>query len=975
MDSSHIDLSAEADLTHLLPGLDADAATLELLAGLWRSLPALHLQSPTPPAVARALLDRMGDETAAWESPRLKAAREALELFAAEPAQRRTVPGLVARAAENELSFALNFGGQGLPYLGELTSLATRSPAARSLVKTVNNRLSKHVSSLPTHLETLLEGAIDLERWLAEPTSRPTDATLARAPLSMPLIFATQAARFVALLESGYDGVAFSNHVTLSTGHSQGFVGAVFAAEVLGQPLSDAILRAADYAALMLYMGLRAQEASPMAALSPTILAEARKANVGTPSPMLAITGLLADELDALIAKHNLPVVRGLTNGVFRHVACGDASALEHLRRIGTAASEHLRKQKSAGKHGGRAPEVSFDYLTVSVPFHSPQLQSAVARFEVDARSLGFEVGTLRCPVIDASTGQPLSRVDASMLGKRVLVNRVDWPRVSAAFVARDRESVALDFGPGDACAKLLASNLRGRGVRVLALSTAEAEASALGAIAPTQPALRYSDFAPTLALHPNGRTFADNRFTRHTGTPPIFLPGMTPTTVEAPIVVAASNAGYTAELAGGGQVTELMIRKRFGELLRTLAPGRGFVFNALYLDPYLWKLHFGSTGSAADSLIVRLKKEGYPIVGVTVSAGIPPVDEAVALLRALAKAGIWQNALKPGNDKQLDQSLRIANACSELTIIIQIEGGKAGGHHSWEDLDDLLVRHYGAIRAHKNVVLAVGGGIGDEERATAYLTGAWSEARGLVRMPVDAIFLGTALMAAKEACTSLAVKDALAQATGTTAWVLDGQSKGGVTSGRSQLDATIYYLDNAAARTGKLLDSVAGNADVIAARRDEIIEALAKTAKPYFGDVERMTYAAMLDRLVALTAIGRNSEYEDGVWPDVSYRRRVVAMIRASEARLSNSVVPFASIIQNDSALDEPRQVLRRFEARYPSALETLVHPEDARFFVQVCRSAGKPVCFVPVIDVDVRRWYKSDSLWQAHHDSYTAD
>ena len=43
--------------------------------------------------------------------------------------------------------------------------------------------------------------------------------------------------------------------------------------------------------------------------------------------------------------------------------------------------------------------------------------------------------------------------------------------------------------------------------------------------------------------------------------------------------------------------------------------------------------------------------------------------------------------------------------------------------------------------------------------------------------------------------------------------------------------------------------------------------------------------------------------------------------------------------------------------------------------FFVEVCRRPGKPVNFVPVIDADVRRWWRSDSLWQAHDESYGAD
>ena len=44
-------------------------------------------------------------------------------------------------------------------------------------------------------------------------------------------------------------------------------------------------------------------------------------------------------------------------------------------------------------------------------------------------------------------------------------------------------------------------------------------------------------------------------------------------------------------------------------------------------------------------------------------------------------------------------------------------------------------------------------------------------------------------------------------------------------------------------------------------------------------------------------------------------------------------------------------------------------------QFFLEICRRPGKPVNFVPVIDADVRRWWRSDSLWQAHDESYGAD
>ena len=79
----------------------------------------------------------------------------------------------------------------------------------------------------------------------------------------------------------------------------------------------------------------------------------------------------------------------------------------------------------------------------------------------------------------------------------------------------------------------------------------------------------------------------------------------MTPTTVDARIVAAAANAGHWAELAGGGQVTEAIFDRRMTELGFLLEPGR-VQFNALFLDPYLWKLQVGGKALGAEGPSVR---------------------------------------------------------------------------------------------------------------------------------------------------------------------------------------------------------------------------------------------------------------------------------------------------------------------------------------------------------------------------------
>ena len=215
----------------------------------------------------------------------------------------------------------------------------------------------------------------------------------------------------------------------------------------------------------------------------------------------------------------------------------------------------------------------------------------------------------------------------------------------------------------------------------------------------------------------------------------------------------------------------------------------------------------------------------------------------------------------KPGTVKQIRQVLAIAREV-DTTVIAHIEGGVAGGHHSWEDLDELLLATYPALRSVENLVVCVGGGIGTPDRAVDYLTGAWATAHGETAMPVDGVLIGTAAMATKEATTSPAVKQLLVETPGITprvngGWVGAGRSDGNVTSGRSQLGADIHEIDNAASRCGRILDQVAGDLEAAIARKDELVAAMADTCKPYFGDVAEMTYEQWLRRYVELVRPG----------------------------------------------------------------------------------------------------------------------
>ncbi len=881
---------------------------------------------------------------------------EAARAVRARAALAPAVPAVVDAVRAGRRALAFTFAGQGAAYLDELAELHAGGGAPRRLLEIVRDALVDEAAHLDAAGRAQLPLGIDFLAWLAPPPGapeavdararapeKPDAASLARASSSAPLLFAAQMARLEQLFAGGLDAlfdVPFGEgaaRLPSCAGHSQGVLGALGCSAVFG--VRDAAERAhlvARLARAALHLGI-AMERSGAPAAPPSLAVRSVEETGAPPSPMAAVSGATLPELRALLHASGAAAHVAVENAPLHHTLAGAPAELERLRRFALAQAEERRARKKRGLAPGRIVDVRFQWLPVSGPFHTSMFDEVCAQLHetLAARALALPAGALKLPVLDGEHPMPDDGAALARAMSAILVRPQSW-RATASALGAD---LVIDCGPGVDVAHLSSSALRGRGSAVLAVVEARARKALLDAREAPEPPAPYAErFAPVIERGPDGRERFVNRFVRATGRPPVLVPGMTPTTVEAPIVVAAANAGFVAELAGGGQVTTPILRARLEEVRATLQPGQGIVFNALYLDPYLWGLHFKT-----QRTVFALRDEGYPILGVTVSAGVPPLEEAVALLDDLVAHGMTLNAFKPGNDAQLDAVLAIADARPAMTLFAHIEGGKAGGHHSWEDLDDLLVRHYAKLRARDNLVVCVGGGVGTEEQATAYLTGAWVDERfpglGLPAMPVDAVFLGTRLMATKEAKTSPAVKRALAAAAGELAqWPTDGGRAGGVTSGKSSLDAPIYYLDNAAARCGRLLDEVAGDADKVAARRDEIVEALARTAKPYFGDVEAMTPAELLARARALLT-------PDGLEADVTWRSRM-------------------------------EELERRCAARYGDDLgSSLLHPEDARFFLEVCKRPGKPVPFVPVLDADVRRWFKSDSLWQSHDDRFAAD
>ncbi len=841
--------------------------------------------------------------------------------------------------------YAVAFGGQGnSSWLAALEELVTTAGIESELTRLVDEAelLLEPVADELVVVRPIGFQPLTWMRALAAGEPVPATGQLTSAAVSLPAVFLAQIAAIRALTRQGLD-LAGAPPVALA-GHSQG----VLAVEALRAGGGQ------DVALLALAQLLGA---------AGTLVARRRGINaLGDRSPMVSISGADPDRIAALLddfardARTPEPPVLSIRNGRRSVVVTGTPDQLARFEQYCGRVADAEAAERKSKLRGGPVFAPLFDPIAVEVGFHTPRLADGVEIVAGWAEACGLDVEQART------------------MTEAVLVRPVDW--VSEVTALRDAGARwILDLGPGDILTRLTAPVIRGLGVGIVPAGTRGGQRNLFTVGAAPEVAAAWSSYAPQVVRLPDGSVKLSTKFTRLTGRSPILLAGMTPTTVDAKIVAAAANAGHWAELAGGGQVTEEIFTRRVAELTDLLEPGRAVQFNALFLDPYLWKLQVGG-----KRLLQKARGSGAPIDGLVISAGIPDLEEAVDLIEELHRAGIAHVCFKPGTVEQIRSVIRIAAEVPTRPVIVHIEGGRAGGHHSWEDLDDLLLTTYSELRARPNITVCVGGGIGTPQRAAEFLTGRWSSAHGYPPMPVDGILVGTAAMACLEATTSPAVKRLLVDTAGTEQWVGAGKAANGMASGRSQLGADIHEIDNSASRCGRLLDEVAGDAEAVAARREEIIAAMAATAKPYFGDVAEMTYLQWLRRYLEL-AIGdgdstADTKRPDSPWLDTTWRGRFADMLQRAEARLNereSGSIP--TLFDDEALLEDPECAIGALLARYPDAADVLLHPADAPWFVSLCKTPGKPVNFVPVIDKDVRRWWRSDSLWQAHDARYTAD
>lgn len=105
---------------------------------------------------------------------------------------------------------------------------------------------------------------------------------------------------------------------------------------------------------------------------------------------------------------------------------------------------------------------------------------------------------------------------------------------------------------------------------------------------------------------------------------------------------------------------------------------------------------------------------------------------------------------------------------------------------------------------------------------------------------------------------------------------------------------------------------------------------------------------------------------FVNGSWVHDSYKKRLTAFLQRVEERFSPrsaSPAPFKSLLTSDllERMDvEPTQVISAVFQKCPRGISQIMSPEDVDFFLHICKTLGKPVNFIPVIDKDLSFWFK---------------
>ncbi|KAJ2886092.1 fatty acid synthase alpha subunit Lsd1, partial [Coemansia aciculifera] len=443
------------------------------------------------------------------------------------------------------------------------------------------------------------------------------------------------------------------------------------------------------------------------------------------PTPMVLVTKLSRLQLESAIQKHNLQqqasadtVYMSLINTASAFVVSGATESIEAFVELLYREHDSNGADQTRVSHSQRKPGVFVKYLSINAPYHCPLLTHAYEGACEYATRKGWvlDARNMLRPVRAGDDGHDIRNEGNNLshyLLKSMCVLPVNWPvAVGCAGITH-----VVDFGPGGVCGFGLLTQrvLDGQGVSIICAGAIGRQASSLAkktdlyqvCSSKLVSAVNWSDqFRPQLVrCAGDGSIHISTRMSRLLGKPPIMVAGMTPSTVSEVFVSAVMRAGYHIELSGGGHFSEAMLRDKVDKILKLAGSGHNVTVNSIYVNPFLWNIQYPA--------IQSMRREGIPMDGMCIGAGVPSYEVTNDIIASIRAVGFRHLGLKPSSVATIRLVIKIAQANPDFPILLQWTGGRAGGHHSFEDFHHPILDTYGAIRAQKNIVLVAGSGFG----------------------------------------------------------------------------------------------------------------------------------------------------------------------------------------------------------------------------------------------------------------------
>lgn len=360
----------------------------------------------------------------------------------------------MTEAKTQEPSLFIQFAGQGVKYMDDLRRLYTTYPAVKPFIIDSIREIQKQADRYDDSSTIFFQQGLEIEQWIEQPDKTPDLGYLLSSPLSHPLIYLSQIANYISLIQDGVDQDLLIKHTHSATGFSTGIIAAVLVS--MNLPLDTLIKVAIKTQAMFFWQGIRTQQSMLNKNIQPKLDSKLFSQTEGSPSCMASITNIMSSHLDKAIKSFTGTVYPSYELFPGRWIVAGSPEDLNAFKQFIKAIH----------------PGSEWRYIPSTIAAHSPFLSYALEKSPIDAAELGldFKATDLQIPVLSNNEGKDLRLSDNLIFDimQAYFVFPAVWRKQITPLLPPTNIKYVLDFGPGPGVASLTESHTSRSGIQVI---------------------------------------------------------------------------------------------------------------------------------------------------------------------------------------------------------------------------------------------------------------------------------------------------------------------------------------------------------------------------------------------------------------------------------------------------------------------------------------------------------------------------